>query len=53
MWLEEEGCKEIVEEAWGFEANGHAMAQVEDKIGRCQSKLNGGVGWLLEILLGN
>ena len=39
MWLEEEGCREIVEEAWSLETNGHAMVRVEGKIGHCQSRL--------------
>nr|POF14797.1 hypothetical protein CFP56_33006 [Quercus suber] len=49
MWLEEEGCKETIEEAWSLEANGHAMARVEGKIGRCQSKLK----WWSRMAIGN
>ena len=41
MWLEEEGCRETVEEEWSREAQAHAMVRVESKIEYCQSKLKG------------
>lgn len=49
MWLEEEGCREIVEEAWSLEAQGHAMARPEGKIGYYQSKLK----WWSRVAIGN
>ena len=49
IWLTEEGCKEAIEEAWVYEANGHAMTRVEGKIGRCQSKLT----WWSRMAIGN
>lgn len=49
MWLEEEECRETVEEAWLLEAHGHAMARVEGKIGHCQSKLK----WWSRVTGGN
>ena len=39
MWLEEEGCRETVEEEWSREAQAHVMVRVESKIGYYQSKL--------------
>lgn len=49
MWLEEEGCRETVEVAWSLEAQGHAMARVEAKIGYYQSKLK----WWSRVAIGN
>ncbi|XP_050253672.1 uncharacterized protein LOC126699744 [Quercus robur] len=49
MWMGEEGCKDVVEEAWVHETTGHAMARVEGKIGRCQSKLT----WWSRLAIGN
>ena len=49
MWLEEEGCRETVEEAWSRDVQGHAMIRVESKIGYCQSKLK----WWSRAAIGN
>ena len=39
MWLEDPGCKDIVESAWGRTMVGGLMEQVEGKIQECQEKL--------------
>lgn len=49
MWLEEDGCVEIVESAWRYNATGHAMARVKRKITYCQTKLK----WWSRVAIGN
>ena len=49
MWLEEDGCMDIVESAWRYNATGHAMAWVEGKITNCQTKLK----WWSRVAIGN
>nr|POF25158.1 putative ribonuclease h protein [Quercus suber] len=49
MWLEEEGCRDTVELAWGVDVPGHEMARVEGKITHCQSKLK----WWSRVAVGN
>ena len=39
MWLEDEGCGEVVDLVWRRIYPGNPMAQVEGKIKGCQAKL--------------
>ena len=39
MWLEDLGCKDIVESTWGRTMVGGPMEQMEGKIQECQAKL--------------
>ena len=49
MWLEEEGCRDTVEAAWGCDVPGQAMARVDGKITHCQAKLK----WWSRMAIGN
>ena len=49
MWLEEEGCVDTIESAWHYNEIGHAMARVEGKITKCQTKLK----WWSHVAIGN
>ena len=49
MWLEEGGCRDTVEAAWGCDVPGQAMARVEGKITHCQAKLK----WWSRMAIGN
>ena len=40
MWLEDPGCREIVDSAWGRFFWGSPIDHVEGKIQHCQAKLN-------------
>ena len=43
------GCMDTVESAWRYNATGHAMARVEGKISKCQTKLK----WWSRVAIGN
>ena len=49
IWLKEEGCRDMVESAWLFDAPGQAMSRVEGKISHCQAKLK----WWSRVEIGN
>ena len=49
MWLEEEGCRDMVETTWLFDTSGQAMTRVERKISHCQAKLK----WWSWVAIGN
>ena len=49
MWLEEEGCRDMVETAWLFNAPDQAMTRVEGKISHCQAQLK----WWSWVAIGN
>nr|POE98397.1 hypothetical protein CFP56_65575 [Quercus suber] len=39
MWMDDEGCREAIEDAWLHEFPGCPMARVEGKLMRCQKNL--------------
>lgn len=39
MWLEDEGCHDVVKATWRRAVRGSPMAMVEGKINMCQLKL--------------
>ena len=49
MWLEKEGCMDTIKSAWHYNATSHAMARVEGKISKCQTKLK----WWSRVAIGN
>jgi len=40
MWLEDDGCRDIVDSAWRQQVSGKSMDQVEEKIKICQARLS-------------
>ena len=49
MWLEEEGCRDMIESTWLHDVPSHPMAWFEGKISQCQSKLK----WWSRVAIGN
>lgn len=39
MWLEDEGCHDIVATTWGEGEGGSSVTRVVGKVGKCQEKL--------------
>ena len=39
MWMRDEGCREVIEDAWSFEYQGSPMRRVENKMDRCRGNL--------------
>lgn len=49
MWMEEEGCREVVEDAWAYDFQGSAINKLEGKVDRCRRNLK----WLSKVAFGN
>lgn len=49
MWLEEEGCRVTVKDAWSQDFSGQPINRVEQKIQCCQTKLR----WQSSMAIGN
>ena len=49
MWMEEEGCREVVEDAWSYESQGDAISRLEMKVDRCRRNLK----WWSKVAFGN
>lgn len=49
MWLEEEGCRVTIKDAWSQDFSGQPINRVEQKIQCCQTKLR----WQSSMAIGN
>ena len=49
MWMEDVGCKEVVENAWAHNSQGIAISRLEGKVDRCHRNLK----WWSKVALGN
>ena len=49
MWMEDGGCREVVEEAWAYEFHGSAIHRLEGKVDWCHRKLK----WWSKVAFGN
>ncbi|XP_030923315.1 uncharacterized protein LOC115950217 [Quercus lobata] len=39
MWMKDEGCREVIEDAWSYVHQGNPMSRVEGKVERCRKNL--------------
>ena len=39
MWMNDEGCREAIEDAWSHVFQGNPMSKVEGKVDRCRKNL--------------
>ena len=49
MWMRDEGCREVIEDAWSFDCQGSPMKRVEEKVDRCHVNLK----WWSKVAFGN
>ena len=49
MWMEDEGCREVVEDAWSYDSQGGAISILEMKVDWCRRNLK----WWSKVAFGN
>ena len=49
MWMKDEGCREVIEDAWSHVYHGSPMNRVEGKVERCRKNLR----WWSKMAFGN
>lgn len=49
MWMEDSGCREVVENAWAYDFQGNAISRLEGKVDRCRRNLK----WWSKVAFGN
>ena len=49
MWMKDEGCREVIEDAWSHVHQGNPMSKVEGKVDRCRKNLK----WWSKVAFGN
>lgn len=49
MWMQDEGCREVIEDAWSHEYLGSLMSRVEEKVDWCRRNLK----WWSKFAFGN
>ena len=49
MWMRDEGCREVIEDAWSHVYQGSPMSRVEGKVERCRKNLK----WWSKVAFGN
>ena len=49
MWMKDEGCREVIKDAWSYVHLGNPMSRVEGKVDRCRKSLK----WWSKVAFGN